>query len=88
MRKTMPFWEDRDYGYDLFEVRESKSESKYEDMVWQLEYLTEQFLEYARVKQTCLRGYRPEECDAERGGGDCRDCLAIMTATWEPIQFD
>lgn len=87
MRKTMPFWIDRDYGYKIPNEYD-QTEKTIEDMAWRIEYLTEQWLDLARIKQICLRGYRLEECEAERGGQDCRDCLAMMGATWEPIAFD
>lgn len=101
-RIVNPKWEDKDYGYVKVDTYYEDLTYTYtrrgmqgiyglhcpEDMAWRLEYLTQQFLEYARIKQVCLAGMSHYECDEERGGECCRQCLELSADDWSPLSFD
>lgn len=98
-RKVNPNWEDKDYGYTKVNTWNDKWEGvtctytrrgipSREDVAWRLEYLTQQFLEYARIKQVCLVGVDTFGCDEERGSEACRQCLELSADEWSPLNFD
>lgn len=101
-RKINPNWEDKDYGYvkpekmwgmdfqDHYDYSHTpKGMRDIEDIAWRLEHLTQQWLEYARVKQKCLMGEDLDDfgCDEERGSEACRQCLEAASMDWLPLHF-
>ena len=95
-RKVNPNWEDKDYGYTKVDEGITHTYTRKgiygihseEDMTWRLEYLTQQFLEYARIKQVCLAGAGYLGCDEERGSEACRQCLELSVDEWSPLNFE
>lgn len=96
-RKVNPNWEDKDYGYVKIDTYQEGLTHTYtrrgipsfnDDAAWRIEYLTQQLLEYARVKQVCLCGTTHYECDEERGGESCRQCLEMSAEEWFPLNFE
>lgn len=99
IRKVNPNWEDKDYGYAKANTWDDGWEGitytytrrgmlSREDARWRAEYLTQQFLEYARIKQVCLAGAGYLGCDEERGSEACRQCLELSADDWSPLNFD